>query len=64
MTPSQVHPISIAVMKEIGIDISKQTSDYLNMGINIVITVCDNACFAFPENVKQIHCSIEDPFRN
>ena len=69
--PSQVHPISIAVMKEIGIDISKHTSDhvddYLNKGVNIVITVCDNAnnaCPTFPENVKRIHWSIDDPFRN
>ena len=69
--PTQVHPISIAVMEEIGIDISKHTSDhvddYLNKGIDIVITVCDNAnnaCPTFPENVKRIHWSIDDPFRN
>jgi arsenate reductase len=69
--PSQVHPISIAVMEEIGIDISNHTSDhidnYLNIGINIVITVCDKAsssCPTFPENVKRIHWSIDDPFRN
>jgi len=68
--PSQVHLISIAVMEEIGIDISYHTSDsidsYLHSGINIVITVCDNAnqaCPAFPENVKCIHWSIDDPFR-
>ena len=65
--PSQVHPISIAVMEEIGIDISKHTSDYLNMGINIVITDCDNAnnaCPTFLEGVKRLHWSIVDPFRN
>ena len=69
--PSKVHPISIAVMEEIGIDISKHTSnsinDYLNKGMDIVITVCDNAnnvCPTFPENVKRIHWSIDDPFRN
>jgi arsenate reductase len=69
--PSKVHPISIAVMEEIGIDISKHTSDhiddYLNKNIDIVITVCDNAnntCPTFPENVNQIHWSIDDPFRN
>ena len=69
--PSQVHPISVAVMEEIGIDISRHTSDYideyLNKGINIVITVCDNdknVCPIFPENVKRIHWSIDDPFRN
>ena len=69
--PSKVHPISIAVMEEVGIDISKHTSDhiddYLNKDIDIVITVCDNAnnaCPTFPENVKRIHWSIDDPFRN
>ena len=69
--PSKVHPISIAVMKEIGIDISKHSSDhvddYLDKNIDIVITVCDNAnnsCPVFPKNVKRIHWSINDPFKN
>ena len=69
--PSKIHPISITVMKEIGIDISKHTSnhidDYLDKNIDIVITVCDNAnnaCPTFPENVNRIHWSIGDPFRN
>ena len=69
--PSKVHPISIAVMEEIGLDISKHTSDhiddYLNKDIDIVITVCDNAknaCPTFSENVNRIHWSIEDPFKN
>ena len=33
-------------------------------GIDIVITVCDNAnneCPSFPEDVKRLHWSIEDP---
>lgn len=69
--PSKVHPISIAVMEEIGIDISKYTSDhiddYLDKNIDIVITVCDNAnrdCPSFPEDVKRIHWSIDNPFKN
>jgi len=69
--PSQVHPISITVMEEIGIDISSHTSDhvdnYIDKEIDIVITVCDNAndaCPTFPENVKRIHWSIDDPFKN
>ena len=68
--PSKVHPISIEVMEEIGIDISKYTSDhiddYLNKNIDIVITVCDsanNTCPTFPDDVKRIHWSIDDPFR-
>ena len=68
--PSQVHPMSIAVMEEIGVDISDHTSDhvddYLDYGIDVVITVCDNvnqACPTFPLIVERIHWSIDDPFR-
>ena len=68
--PSRVHPNAITVMKENNINISDHTSDsinqFRNVGINIVITVCDNAnqvCPVFPENVKRIHWSIDDPFR-
>jgi len=38
----------------------------LDYGIDIVITVCDNAnlvCPTFPLNVERIHWSIDDPFR-
>ncbi|MDP6612356.1 MAG: arsenate reductase ArsC [Candidatus Marinimicrobia bacterium] len=68
--PSRVHSTSIAVMEEIGIDISHHTSDYvddyLDKGIDIAITVCDNAnqsCPTFPGDVERIHWSIDDPFR-
>ena len=69
--PSQVHPITISVMEEVGIDISKHTSDhiddYIDKNIDIVITVCDNAknaCPVFPKNVDRIHWKIDDPFRS
>ena len=69
--PSQVHPMSIAVMEEIGINISKHTSDhvdeYLNNGINIVITVCDRAaneiCPIWQGNPLMIHWGVADPDR-
>ena len=68
--PTKVHPMSIKVMKEVGIDISSQTSDpislYLNEIMDIVVTVCDDAskaCPIFPGNVERIHWSIEDPFK-
>ncbi len=69
--PSRVHPMSIRVMKEIGIDISTHTSDpldkYFGYGINYVITLCDNVrefCPTFPGDSKKIHWSIDDPFRS
>ena len=68
--PSKVHPMSTAVMAEDGIDISEHTSDfiddYLNIGIDIVITVCDSAdslCPSFPGDVERIRWSIDDPFQ-
>ena len=68
--PSRVHPMSVAVMKEVGVDISHHTSDfvddYLDKGIDIAITVCDNAnqsCPTFPGNAERIHWSIDDPFK-
>ncbi len=69
--PSRVHPNAIAVMDEWDIDISGHKSesidDYLDVGIDVVITVCDHAnelCPVFPVEVEKIHWSIEDPFRD
>jgi arsenate reductase len=43
-SPTQVHPLAIKVMAEIGIDISKQTSksieEFRNKDIDMVVTVC------------------------
>ena len=68
--PSLVHPMSIKVMKEIGIDIMPHASDpilnFLSKNINVVITVCDNAdteCPVFPGKVERIHWSIKDTFK-
>ena len=68
--PSKVHPNAVSVMRELNIDISEHTSEsidyYINLGINIVITVCDKAnqvCPIFPGNVEWIHWNITDPFR-
>jgi arsenate reductase len=68
--PSLVHPMSIKVMKEIGIDITSHTSDpisnFLSKNMDIVVTVCDNAdkiCPVFPGEVERIHWSIKDPFK-
>jgi len=63
-----VHPKAIAVMKEIGIDISghtsKHMSQFLNQKIDTVITVCgkaDQACPMFPGQVNRYHWGFDDP---
>jgi arsenate reductase len=63
-----VHPTAIAVMEEIGIDIAANQSEhldqYLHAGIDIVITVCDNAnesCPVFPGKVRRHHWGFDDP---
>ncbi len=63
-----VNPKAIQVMKEDGIDISKQTSnnvnDYINIAFDYVITVCDNAkerCPYFPSKAKKFHQNFPDP---
>jgi len=66
--PSQVNPIAIQVMKEIGIDISKHRSKHVDglkgISFDVVITVCDNAkesCPIFPGNTKKLHWGFPDP---
>lgn len=66
--PSFVRPQAIAVMSELGIDISdhrsKSLTEFLNDEFDYVITVCDHAnqrCPVFPGRGKRIHWSIDDP---
>src|SRR4051812_28424748 len=65
---SFVRPQAIAVMKEIGIDIShhrsKSVDEFIGTPVDYLITVCDHAkqtCPTFPGSTKRIHWSIEDP---
>jgi len=66
--PSFVRPQAIAVMNEVGIDISghlsKSLDEFLDTPLDYVITVCDHAsqrCPVFPGSVRRIHWSIDDP---
>lgn len=65
---SSVRPEAIAVMKEIGIDISGQRSksvdEFSGQAFDYVVTVCDNArdnCPVFPAGTTRVHWSFEDP---
>jgi arsenate reductase len=68
LIPSYVRPNAIAVMKELGIDIShhrsKSLNEFIDTPFDYVITVCDHAaqyCPTFPGEAKRIHWSIRDP---
>ena len=65
---TEVRPEAIAVMKEIGIDISshrsKAVDEFAGRHFDYVITVCDNAresCPIYPGHTNRLHHDFEDP---
>lgn len=71
LAPKGIHPFSIRVMAELGIDISTQTSDHVDsLGgrryYAYIITVCANADENCPSGLlamgrEKLHWSFEDP---
>ena len=68
VNPTQVRPEAVAVMREIGIDISahrsKSVDEFAGQPFDYVVTVCDNAresCPIFPAGAQRLHWSLEDP---
>lgn len=66
--PSRVRPEAIAVMSELGIDISghrsKNVDEFRDRSFDYVLTVCDNAnesCPLYPGHSNRLHHSFEDP---
>jgi arsenate reductase (thioredoxin) len=66
--PGHVRPEAIAVMKELGIDISahrsKHVQEFERDSFDYVLTVCDSAkesCPVFPGHSNRIHKGFEDP---
>jgi arsenate reductase (thioredoxin) len=66
--PSSVRPEAIAVMREIGIDISghrsKSVDEFASRNFDYVLTVCDQAkesCPIYPGHGNRLHHSFEDP---
>jgi arsenate reductase len=66
--PGQVRPEAIAVMKELGIDISghrsKSVDEFAGHSFDYVLTVCDNAkesCPIYPGHANRLHHNFEDP---
>jgi arsenate reductase len=63
-----VHKRAIAVMKELGIDISEQRSKEIDIDLfnkmDIIVTLCDyveSICPTTPPNIKKLHWPIKDP---
>lgn len=68
VSPTAVRPEAIAVLREIGVDISthrsKSVDEFTGQQFDYVITVCDNAreqCPVFPAETKRLHWSFDDP---
>jgi arsenate reductase len=68
MEPSSVNPLAIAVMMELGIDISdhrsKSIDEFVNEKFDFVITLCDHAaesCPIFFGGVQRIHMGFPNP---
>jgi len=66
--PSSVNPLAIAVMKELGIDISHKRSkgldEFAGQEFDYVITLCsqaDEVCPVFFGGTKKIHMGFPDP---
>ena len=66
--PGTVRPEAIAVMQEIGIDISshrsKHVDEFADQRFDYVLTVCDNAkesCPIYPGQANRFHKSFHDP---
>ncbi len=63
-----VHPLAVAAMKELGVDISRHHSKTIaqlgKQNFDLVITLCDNArdsCPVFPGAPSTVHWPLKDP---
>ena len=66
--PEPVNKYAIKVMSEIGIDISKYSSnhidEYVNIDFDLALTLCDNAqkkCPFLSQTKSLVHMSFKDP---
>ena len=65
---TEVRPLAVSAMSEIGVDISAQRSktvaEYAGQRFDFAITVCDDsreACPYFPGAAAQVHWRFDDP---
>ena len=67
-SPTEVHPLAVLALAELGIDVSGQRSkhaqEFLGQEFNYVVTPCDQAkksCPFFPEAREYIHAGFPEP---
>jgi arsenate reductase len=68
VSPRGVHPLAVAAMAKVGIDISdaksKPVGQFLGQRFDYVITLCDRAratCPVFPGGSETLHWGLDDP---
>jgi len=68
VSPTAVRPEAVAVMKELGIDLSahrsKHVDEFAGQSFDYVLTVCDHAretCPIFPAATRMVHQGFPDP---
>ena len=70
LEPKGLHPLAVAAMDEIGIDIRSQKSKDIDpklfSGVDLIITLCGDAearCPVSPPHIRREHWPLEDPAR-
>jgi arsenate reductase len=61
---TRVHPLAIAAMREVGVDIAHQRSksvDDVGEGWDVVVTVCDSSCPVPPRSGLKLRWKLPDP---
>ncbi len=68
ISPAGVNPNAVRAMTEIGIDISAQSSESIDLELldrmDMVVTLCGHAnemCPVTPTHIKRLHWPIDDP---
>lgn len=68
VSPRMVHPLTIAALASVGIDIAdakpKPVGQFLGKRFDYVITLCDRArvtCPVFPGGAETLHWGLDDP---
>ncbi len=64
--PTALHPLTVEVMREVGIDVSCQYAkglEHISQPVDLAVTVCDQTAEACPllPGARMLHWSLADP---